>query len=485
MIRTYLIYIIFFISNFAYTQENFEKTIISNMDKGIYDLIELDENYLMVGRKKNSETDVYNANLIVLSNDGEVHQDTSYTSNITEASIFFNIHHFLGNIYILGTHFNLESESSKLWFLKLNEDFSINNQTLLNLPEGQWFSYFNSIIDSDNNFVIAGYTNEPRETGGYKFIPALYKIDQNGDSVNSNFMVNSNRNRMIFDTHESRDSNFYFAYGSRFDNIPGGEQIKFTKEFDSIAVNTCANRIFDFYSPVFLTDTSIVFYGHGNSNNGAEDEVAVSIAKDNMESLYYDHFTRDENLKEHPLMMNGIDINDNYIYVGGLSNWNQTNPFYSSYPSWFHMVKYDYELNRVWEKYFGGDAYYFPYSLKATSDGGCIVVGNRYDGEIQYVRDIYVIKVDSNGLITWTQSLNPQEYEVAVFPNPGKNYLQIRTGTYPTKLQIFNIKGQMVLEEEIRQNTTTIQTQSLSTGTYVWQLLKDGEVVEKDKWVKE
>ncbi len=70
-------------------------------------------------------------------------------------------------------------------------------------------------------------------------------------------------------------------------------------------------------------------------------------------------------------------------------------------------------------------------------------------------------------------------------PNPGKDYLQLHSGIYPAKLQIFNIKGQLVLEEDIHQNTTTINTQHLSSGTYIWQLLKDGEVVESDKWVKE
>jgi hypothetical protein len=43
----------------------------------------------------------------------------------------------------------------------------------------------------------------------------------------------------------------------------------------------------------------------------------------------------------------------------------------------------------------------------------------------------------------------------------------------------------MVLERKIQQNSTTIQTQTLAAGTYVWQLQKDGSIVEVGKWVKE
>ena len=484
-IISHFILILIVFLNSLFGQSTFELSIDSDKDQKIFSIIELNNSYLLSGYSYDSNDTLSFGYIVKLDNEGNI-TDELYLYDIY-SNYIFNSHYFNKDIYLVGSKDFNYPDTISLWLLKLNEDLEIENESYFSLPQGYWYSYMNSIIDSDTNIVVAGYLTTQLENGTYHHDPGFYKISLNGDSINMKLMVNDIiPMRMVFDIQESRDSNNYYAYGSRFANIgDGGDRLLLNKEFDSITYVNCANGIYDFYSPMYLSDTSIVFYGHGNFNNGAEDEVAVSIAKDNMESLYYDHFSRDENMKEHPLMMNGIDINDNYIYVGGLSNWNPTNPFYSSHPSWFHIVKYDYELNRVWEKYFGGDAYYFPYSLKATSDGGCIIVGNRYDGEIQYVRDIYVVKVDSNGLITWTQSLNPQEYKVAVFPNPGKDYLQLHTELYPANLKLFNIKGQMVLEEEIRQNTTTIQTQSLSTGTYFWQLIKDGEIKENGKWINE
>jgi len=43
----------------------------------------------------------------------------------------------------------------------------------------------------------------------------------------------------------------------------------------------------------------------------------------------------------------------------------------------------------------------------------------------------------------------------------------------------------MVLKRKRQQNATIIQTQTLATGTYVWQLSKDGQEVERGKWVRE
>jgi hypothetical protein len=66
----------------------------------------------------------------------------------------------------------------------------------------------------------------------------------------------------------------------------------------------------------------------------------------------------------------------------------------STFDSWFHLIKINPDISPIWEYWYGGDAYYFLYSILATNDGGCIMVGNRYDYETQnQERDIFIVKL--------------------------------------------------------------------------------------------
>lgn len=82
-------------------------------------------------------------------------------------------------------------------------------------------------------------------------------------------------------------------------------------------------------------------------------------------------------------MYNGVSKNGNNIYIGGTSNLDYYNPFWSTFDSWFHLIKINPDISPIWEYWYGGDAYYFLYSILATNDSGCIMVGNRYDYETQ------------------------------------------------------------------------------------------------------
>jgi len=187
----------------------------------------------------------------------------------------------------------------------------------------------------------------------------------------------------------------------------------------------------------------------------------------------------------YPAQYNSIAYqNECNIYTSYTYNIDVTS--FSSNKSYVCLSSIDEELNPNWTKYYGGDAYYFVCDMCISNDGGSIIVGTRYkNGSIgPFEREIFIMKVNEDGVVGSGEQQIPIKNAITT-PNPGKNYLQLHTGIYPSQLQIFNINGQMVLEEDINQNTTTINTQLLSSGTYVWQLIKDGEVVESDKWVKE
>lgn len=69
---------------------------------------------------------------------------------------------------------------------------------------------------------------------------------------------------------------------------------------------------------------------------------------------------------------------------------------------------------------------------------------------------------------------------ISVFPNPGNNELNIITSdnTY-AKLQIFDFHGRMILEKDINEAITTINTTTWASGLYFWKV---GD--ETGKWIK-
>lgn len=187
----------------------------------------------------------------------------------------------------------------------------------------------------------------------------------------------------------------------------------------------------------------------------------------------------------YPAQYNSIGYqDDDNIYTSYTYNIDVTS--YSSKQSFVCVSSIDNDLNQNWIKYYGGDAYYFVCDICPVMEGGCIITGTRYkNGSIgPFEREIFIMKVNEDGVVGTGEHQIPIKNAITT-PNPGKNYFQLHTGIYPSQLQIFTINGQLVLEEDINENTTTINTQLLSSGIYVWQLIKDGEVVESDKWVKE
>jgi hypothetical protein len=178
-------------------------------------------------------------------------------------------------------------------------------------------------------------------------------------------------------------------------------------------------------------------------------------------------------------------INTSNIYYGGFSNIDMANPYYSSMPSWFILNNLDENLELTWQKFYGGDACYNLWSILATQDGGCVMASTRYDYQTQnQERDVYILKVNEDGIITWTYNFPETIKQVIVYPNPGKNEINIKTISIGLIFEFYNLQGDKILSKAL-DNETRINTISLHTGIYLYKILNEKmEVIETGKWVK-
>jgi hypothetical protein len=77
-----------------------------------------------------------------------------------------------------------------------------------------------------------------------------------------------------------------------------------------------------------------------------------------------------------------------------------------------------------------------------------------------------------------------------VYPNPGKDVLNIRTALQNARVEIYDLTGKLVCKKEITENVTSINAESWPSGVYVWKVytgVSTGStaLVETGKWIKE
>ena len=73
----------------------------------------------------------------------------------------------------------------------------------------------------------------------------------------------------------------------------------------------------------------------------------------------------------------------------------------------------------------------------------------------------------------------------SAYPNPGKNVLNIRTALQNAHVEIYDMSGKQIYNQEITSNITTIYMSHLPSGTYIWKVIANGKEAESGKWIKQ
>jgi hypothetical protein len=467
------------------SQEGFETIISTSTDLYVTQSFCIDNGFLIISSRKTEN------NL-----DGIIYKLDSYGQLIDSLLIedgiyntFFTKAFFLDNGMIRTLSVKEKEDESGFYNIKtidIDGNLSIYNELLYeDIEIGSFWSHIHNITLSNNTIYIVSTTNGNPNLGPPYLDKLLLKMKQNGEIVFDS-IYNESLLEMTMDFAQFPGSENFILYCQP--NFQGGNVLKPINIVDT-NFNLIDSYFIEDYSPQAslrtINDSTIVI---SNKESGDKMEpwyTAISTYNLNFERINH-IITGNADSLSYPAFKNSIAIVENNIYVG--STFNLIPSDYPDANSYFRLEKFDINLNMLWQKYYGGDAYYELMDVRETPDSGVILAGTRYENGNSgpFEKDIFVLKVDENGLITSTK----EEPEIPiknaiVTPNPGQNYMQLHTGIYPALLKVFNINGQVVLEEDIHQNTTTINTSSLKSGTFVWKLIKDGELVETGKWVKD
>ncbi len=174
-------------------------------------------------------------------------------------------------------------------------------------------------------------------------------------------------------------------------------------------------------------------------------------------------------------------INGQY-FIGGAINIRYID---EDVPSWFYVAMLNDTLGVEYEKYIGGDAYYWLFSVTATTDGGVLLVGTRHEfGADEYHRGVRIIKLDSITDIVHVSEKQIPVYDIIVYPNPGNNVLYVRTALKNCSFLMYSSNGKLLIEESLDNLVTNIRTNKLKRGTYIYKVIQNNTVINTGKWIK-
>ena len=179
---------------------------------------------------------------------------------------------------------------------------------------------------------------------------------------------------------------------------------------------------------------------------------------------------------EAPSFYRSVDVNEEgKVFQCSMQNLNFGSWPYGSNGTHLVVTKADADLNVLWQRYFLKDGnIYSAFQTMATSDGGCLVVGNVYDHNTELSQDIFILKINADGTVGLDEI---QEESMAfVYPNPAKETVNIG-GVEAKETEVYNALGQLVMN--FRGNEANVE--ALAGGVY---LLKVTDIDNKTQTLR-
>lgn len=326
-------------------------------------------------------------------------------------------------------------------------------------------------VKNDGNLIYIGACNFWGTGSNNIFI----EMNRDGSVVQSQYMDHNYGQKYVSTISETLDADGYITGGLR----------NYFLDYDFIPIDTLYID-FQLHKPqsfIKILDEKH-YLSTGNFDGGNSPGIFKLDKEFNIVQSF--NFGFSPNIVETTLIGKGIDWYDtSSIYTGA---------YVSFTAEYFVLANFNKDLEPNWIKFFRkSDEYaYLPFSLHATRDGGCVIVGQK--GEPTQVTfplfgRAWVIKIDSEGNIANTDDAVSQNiWSVTVFPNPspGAFKIDIEGVSADTRVSIINIEGREIKYfDNLNEGINHLDMSAIPAGIYVWNLIKKGAVIGNGKWVRE
>ncbi len=356
-------------------------------------------------------------------------------------------------------------------------------------PSFTYGFFCKKILPTKTGNFLATTRNDPS-------LYSFYELNSDFDTIQTKKFFNNSFGMPIF-INNRNDSSFYVFSDLDFYKVDKNLEFTYIKSLNTAVDNDIITRLI---TVKYLNDNRILMYFGANvfypETNSFDKQIGVYIV-DTLFNLHnYVHLGYSKDTLDMPVgKRNGIDfIDPNNIFCVNVVN--HSGYYYMpemSYEISYIMVSVlDSNLNIKNQTFYGGDDKYLPCDIKATSDGGCLIVSSKY--EINSGNDysyVHLLKVNENGELNpqiSNEEINNSTMKLAfIYPNPSKDFINVRYGAHlkNVSIEIFDISGKKIFVKNLKNPISRIDIQNLKIGSYVYHILNDNKIIEKGKIIKE
>jgi len=239
-------------------------------------------------------------------------------------------------------------------------------------------------------------------------------------------------------------------------------------------------------SSVFLTDSSYIFTAVSQTPEIAK-FIATYIMSNSHDTIKRLEIYNDPDTMVYSGTAPNTAINGQNIFISGIYNIDPSVFPFQQTNTWLQVTRLDLSLNIISNHFYGDDAAYMPFSITATSDGGAFLTGYRYDKAMNKF-DVFVMKVDSEGIITENQrEVKFRMSEAILAPNPGHDKVSAIVGAQYKSADIFlyDLNGKTILYKKLEGNRQTIDLSGLKPGSYVYVFTSENKKIGQGKWIRQ
>lgn len=445
-------------------------------------------NYIALGVISDKNTNVADGRGLVIEFDNNaIIKSRSFAKDSSSLTFYYGFQKNNDNYLIFGRLVDSVGSSNSaehIYLCEMNPELDIIWEKYHEIPDG--YAYLNLgdiIVDQWNHIVLFSALMIPPYSTDYLY---LTKYDMDGNLLNSNFLP---------DYHASQYDDLIINPSGLGYQIIGDMNISpgFPKS------------LFEIDTSLNVTET-ITFIGGSNDIDLTtsakwidENRLIVSNIENVAPGAYHDLelilIDQDYNLIKDTVFFEpgrvytptykGMDfIYEDLIWTctfeDDILNWQSNHTF--------KVYLFDSELNVLGEKTFGGDSHWWFMHLRATTDGGCIITGmiREKEGTNPTECNIYILKVMPEDLITSTKNHIDDNAKFKVFPNPVKDKLIIKGANSDMQLTISSIDGRSLITKELSSSIENIiNTSSLNSGIYFYELIDNNQTVKSGKLIKQ
>jgi hypothetical protein len=483
---TFIIVLTF--SNSIFGQSNsFLKTIQTVNDQTVNDAVELPAGgFVLITSEAISNKST--VKLIKINNNGDTIKSSIVDEQFDISMIKSIIKRSDDTFWGIGSVSNSSLVDNNIWLLQFDNELNILKN--IKYPVPYFIFSVSAIKDHFNNIIVNGWYNYTDYINTEDIF--ILRFSPDGDSL-SYHHFNYPSTQISNTLMEKIDKTGYYMpmWGRFFSlNYYLSNMVELDYNFNITFEDSITNDLGRHNNIRKFNEQQYLLSGQIFPNTISDKNQLIAVEKLDKDYHAYNYQRVGPYLVDtvtYPAWVKNMDFVDtSNVFIGGTVNL-------AMYPnsnqnSYLILANLDSELNKQWQYFYGLDKYYELHGILATQDGGCLMLATYFNfTENEYERDIILIKVDSNGLIT---GINQKpEFEISnaiIYPNPGIEYFNVQSGPQISgaEFYLFDVNGKAIIVEKITNSLLNVNTAFLPSGTYTWQIVFKNKVIESGKWVK-